>query len=201
MRRIKIWNDSPSESQVREAADVIEKGGILIIPTDTMYALACDALNSKAIDRLCKAKGINPEKQPLSIICSDISMASEYARIQDDTFTLMRGNLPGPFTFLLKATSSLPKAFKGRKTVGIRVPDNNFTRRLADYLGHPLLSTSIPYANDSDYAINPDLIAEYNETRADLMVEAEEGSTEVSAIIDCTGEEPVVVREGIRQLH
>ncbi len=195
MRRIKIWNDKPSRKQLQEVAQVIDNGGVILMPTDTMYAIACDALSPKAIDRLCKAKGIDPSKQPLSIICSDISMAAEYAKIQNESFQLMKENVPGPFTFLLPAASSLPKAFKGRKVVGIRIPDNNFARQLAEYTGHPILSTSIKY-DDPDYAVSPDLIEESYDGQLDLMVEGEEGTTEVSTIVDCLASPPEIIRQG-----
>ncbi len=195
MRRIKIWNDKPSRKQLQEVAQVIDNGGVILMPTDTMYAIACDALSPKAIDRLCKAKGIDPSKQPLSIICSDISMAAEYAKIQNESFQLMKENVPGPFTFLLPAASSLPKAFKGRKVGGIRIPDNNFARQLAEYTGHAILSTSIKYV-DPYYAVRPDLIDESYDGQLALMVEGEEGTTEVSTIVYCLASPPEIIRQG-----
>ena len=123
MRTIKIWN-KPSDSQLKEIADAIRGGEIAIIPTDTSYGIAGDALNVKSVEKICKLKRINPEKSNLSVICADISMAAEYSRIDDSTFRLIKDNTPGAFTFLLRAASKLPKAFKNRKTVGIRIPDN-----------------------------------------------------------------------------
>lgn len=195
MKIIKIWNDDPSDRQLQETARDLEMGMTIIMPTDTLYALACDALNTKGIDKICKLKGINPEKTNLSIICSDISMASEYARFPDYGFKLMKELCPGPFTFLFQSASSLPKAFKGRKVVGVRIPDCNFDRRLAETLGHPLLSTSINYA-DNDYCINPELIEEAYHDRLDIMVDGGDGGTEPSTIIDCTGSYPEIVRQG-----
>lgn len=195
MKRIKIWNDKPSDRQIQEVCKEVEQGKILIMPTDTIYALACDALNSKAIDKICHIKGINPDKTNLSIICSDISQASEYARFSDYGFKLMKQLCPGPFTFLFKAVSKLPKEFKGRKIVGIRIPDNNFDVKLAEALGHPLLTTSVKI-EDEDYAINPDLIAEAYEGKVDIMIEEEDGLLDPSTVIDCTGDEPVIVRQG-----
>ncbi|MDE5807370.1 MAG: threonylcarbamoyl-AMP synthase [Muribaculaceae bacterium] len=195
MKTIKIWSDSPSDRQLNEISEALAAGETMIFPTDTLYAIGCDALNVKAIEKICRLKGINPEKSNLSIICKDISMASEYCRIDDAGFRLLRDYTPGPFTFLFKASSSLPKAFKGRKVVGIRIPDNNTDREIASYLGHPVLTTSIEY-EDSDYGINPDLIAEGYEGKVDFIIEGEEGDLEPSTIIDCTGKEPVIVRQG-----
>lgn len=195
MKIIKIWNDEPSARQLDEICAFLEAGEIMIMPTDTIYAIACDALNPKAIERICRLKGINPEKTNLSIICSDISMAAEYARFDNKDFRMLRDYTPGPFTFLFKSAPTLPKAFKGRKVVGIRIPDLGLCREIVKRLGHPLLTTSIEY-EDTDYAINPGLIAETYDNSVDLLIEGEEGGTEPSTIIDCTGPEPLVVREG-----
>lgn len=195
MKIIKIWNDEPSSRQLDEICAFLEAGEIMIFPTDTIYAIACDALNPKAIERLCRLKGINPEKTNLSIMCADISMASEYARFDNKYFRLLRDYTPGPFTFLFRSAPTLPKVFKGRKVVGIRIPDLGLCREIVKRLGHPLLTTSIEY-QDNDYAINPGLIAEAYDNSVDLLIEGEEGDTMASTIVDCTGEEPLVVREG-----
>lgn len=200
MKTMKIWNEEASERQLSEICRDLEAGSIMIMPTDTIYAIACDALSPKAIERICRLKGINPEKTNLSIICSDISMAAEYARFDNYAFRLLRDNTPGPFTFLFKSASSLPKAFKGRKIVGVRIPDNKLCRDIAARLGHPLLTTSIEFA-DRDYALNPDLIAEAYNDRVDFFLEGEEGDTIPSTIIDCTGSEAIVVREGKGELE
>ncbi|MDE7412535.1 MAG: threonylcarbamoyl-AMP synthase [Muribaculaceae bacterium] len=195
MKTIKIWNDSPSDRQLQEIASELESGRIMLFPTDTLYAIGCDALNTKAIDRICRLKGINPEKSNLSIICSDISMAAEYCRIENFGFRLLRDYTPGPFTFLFRASSTLPKAFKGRKVVGIRIPACETDRAIVKELGHPVLTTSIEY-DDEDYAINPGLIAEAYSDKVDLIIEGEDGDTEPSTIVDCTGSEPEIVRQG-----
>lgn len=195
IKTIKIWNDKPSEKQLNEAADLILSGSVAIIPTDTLYALSCDALNAKAIDKICKLKGINTDKSNLSIICSDISMVAEYAKFSEAGFRLMKSLTPGPYTFLFKSASTLPRAFKGRKVVGIRIPDNNLDRQLVEKIGHPLLTTSIHFKDD-DYAINPDLIAEEYNDKVDFMIEDGDGECIPSTIIDCTGDEPVIIREG-----
>lgn len=195
MRNIKIWNDNPSEKQIREIVEVLKEGEIVILPTDSIYAICCNALDSKAISRLCQIKNINPDKTNLSILCSDISMAAEYARIENNAFRLVKENTPGPITFLFKALSSLPRAFKGRKIVGIRIPDCRVTREVVSALGNPVLSTTIEF-DDTDYVINPELIAESYEHTVDMMVTGEEGDTIPSTIIDCTGKEPEIIREG-----
>lgn len=195
MNTIKIWNDSPSDRQVADIAQFIKNGMLVVMPTDTMYAIMADALNPKAVERVCKLKRINPDKTNLSIICHDISMAAEYARIDNKGFKLLKENTPGPVTFLFKSASTLPKAFKGRKTVGIRIPDNLTCREVAKYLGTPLITTTIEY-EDLDHAVNPELIADTYYNLVDLMVEGEEGSTELSTIIDCTDNYPQIVREG-----
>ncbi len=199
MRTIKIWSDDPSERQLDDICSAIESGDLVIIPTDTLYAIVCDALNVKAIDRLCRLKGINPEKTNLSVICSDIAMASEYARFDNKDFQMLKRNTPGAFTFLMRASSSLPKAFKGRKTVGIRIPDSEVARKIAERLGHPLLTTSVDFHTD-DYAISPSLIAENYEGKVDLMVEGEDGATQPSTIVDCTADPAEIIREGKGQL-
>ena len=192
---MRIWNDEASERQLSEICRDLEAGQTMILPTDTLYAIACDALNAKAIDKICRLKGINPEKTNLSIICSDISMAAEYARFDNYAFRLLRDNTPGPFTFLFKSASTLPKAFKGRKVVGVRIPDSKICRDIVERLGHPILSTSIEYS-DSDYAINPELIAEAYHDKVDFFIEGADGDMEPSTIVDCTGSEPVITREG-----
>lgn len=195
METIKIYNDNIAENQVEQVVEILKNGGLVIIPTDTLYAIACDALNPKAIERVCRLKGINPEKTNLSVLCDDISMVSDYAKFDNYAFRLMKENTPGPFTFLFRAASSLPRAFKGRKIVGIRIPDNDVVNNIVKGLGNPLLSTSIAY-QDADYGINPDLIEEEYEDKVDLIVKSDEGKLQPSAIIDCTGSEPEIIREG-----
>lgn len=199
MKIIKIWNDSPSDRQLSEICRDLEMGATMIMPTDTLYGICCDALNVKAIDKICRLKGLNPEKTNLSIICSDISMAAEYSRIENSGFQLLKENTPGPFTFLFKSASTLPKAFKGRKTVGIRIPDNNTARLIAERLGRPLLTTSIEF-EDEDYAVNPELISEAYHDKVEIFIEGENGDTVPSTIIDCTGSSPEIIREGKGEL-
>lgn len=195
MKTIKICNDCPSERQLAEICRDLENGSVMILPTDSIYAIVCDALNPKTIERVCRLKGINPEKSNLSILCSSISMASEYAKIENKAFGILRNHTPGPFTVLMRASSSLPKAFKNRKTVGVRIPDNNIALRVVERLGHPLLSTSVEF-DDEDYAVSPGLIGENYSNSVDVMIEGAEGDTVPSTVIDCTGDDPLIVRQG-----
>lgn len=199
MNTIKIWNARASERQLHDISQRLKEGELAVIPTDTMYAVVGDALNMRAVDRLCRIKGINPDKTNLSIICSDISMASEYSRIDNSGFRLMKQHCPGPFTFLFKAASTLPRAFKGRKVVGVRIPDHEFARQLAETLGNPIITTSIEY-EDEDHAVSPGLIAETYENKVEMMVEGDDGTTDVSTIVDCTGDQPEIIRQGVGEL-
>lgn len=199
MRQIKIWNRTPSDRQLDDICKYLSDGEVIIWPTDTLYAFACDALNPKAIEKLCQLKGINPEKTNLSIVCHDISQAAEYARIENTGFQILKANTPGPFTFLLKASSKLPKAFKGRKIVGIRIPDNEISLQIVERLGNPVMTSSINF-KDEDYAVNPDLIMEEYDGRVPMMVVDEEGGTVPSTIVDLTQEDPGVLREGLGEL-
>lgn len=195
MKLLKIILSNPNERFIDMAVDALADGEIIIYPTDSLYALGCDALNNNAIEKICKIKGIRSDKTNLSIICNSISQAAEYARISNDIFSLMKNNLPGPFTFILPALSKLPKAFKKRRTVGIRIPDNNVAQKLVEKLGHPIMTTSIQF-EDEDYGCEPELIAEQYENAADLLLDAGRGSTIPSTIIDCTSDAPEIVREG-----
>ncbi len=193
---MKIWGDEPSDRQLDEITRDLRAGQIMIWPTDTIYGIACDALNPKAIERICRIKGLNPEKNNLSIVCADISQAAEYARFDNRVYQMLRSNTPGPFTFLCRSISTLPRAFRGRKTVGIRIPACNTCTAIARRLGNPVLTTSIEF-EDEDYAIQPSLIAEAYCDRVDMFLEGENGGTEPSTTIDCTGDELEIVRQGI----
>ncbi len=195
MKTIKIWDNGLSVNVIDEIADKISDGAVMVWPTDTLYGMACDALNTKAIDKVCKLKGLNPDKNTLSIICSDISQASEYARIDNEAFKLIKRLTPGPYTFILRAAPRLPKAFKGRKTVGVRIPDYEPIRAIAEALSNPLLNTSIDF-DDMDHAISPGLIAEAYEASIDLMLEGPDGKIEPSTVIDCTTPDFTILREG-----
>lgn len=202
MKRLRIYETNPSESEIAKAVAVLRDGGIVIYPTDTIYALGCDALNVRAVERICQIKGINPQKVNLSIICRDLSWVSEYAKMSNSYFKLLKRNLPGPFTFILPTSASLPKIYKNRKTVGIRIPDNPITLALAEALGNPLLTTSVAIDEEEpEYGTDPELIAERYESVADLIIDGGEGGTIPSTTVDCTGDEPVVLREGKGELE
>lgn len=200
MKILKLQERNPNERYIAMAADALRNGDIIIYPTDTLYAVGCDALNNSAILKVCKRKNINPEKTHLSIVCDSISMASEYARFNDQQFKMLRRNLPGPFTFVFPSSLSLPKVFKGRKTVGIRIPDNQIAISLVSELGRPILSTTIEYA-DEDYAVNPDLIAETYAETAIYLLDGGEGGIVPSTVVDCTDDIPKILREGKGELQ
>ena len=195
MKIVKIWGDELSNRQIQETIRDLQEGKTLIAPTDTLYAIMCDALSPKAVEAVCRLKSINPDKTNLSIICSDISMAARYANFNNNTFKLLKGLTPGPYTFLCKATHSLPAAFKKRKIVGIRIPAFTADRQLAEALGHPLLTTSIKYEDD-DYGIIPELIEEKYNNKVDIMIQGPNGELIASTILDCIGTDIKVVREG-----
>lgn len=196
MKHLKFFGDSINTRYIDDAVRILREGGVVIYPTDTMYALGCDALNNKAIERLCRLKGINPDKQLLSIVCASLSQAAEYAKIDNRAFRLIKEYLPGPFTFILPAANSLPKVFKGRKSVGIRIPDNEIARALAEALGNPVLSTSVAIESDEE-PVSPDSLALTYQHDADLLIDAGEGRSDVSTIIDCLDSSaPGIVRQG-----
>ncbi|MBQ2978499.1 MAG: threonylcarbamoyl-AMP synthase [Bacteroidaceae bacterium] len=197
MQFVKLYPDNPNKRTIQQIVEVLRDGGIIIYPTDTLYAIGCDALNVRAVERICRIKGIDPAKASLSIVCNDIGNVAHYARIDNTTHRIMRKNLPGAFTFILPASSSLPKIYKQRKSVGIRIPDNNIARAIVEELGNPLLSTSVATNHDEpEYTTNPELIAEIYGTMVDYVIDGGEGDIKGSTIIDCTGNEPEIVRQG-----
>lgn len=198
---MKLYNTNPSIREIEKVVSVLREGGTIIYPTDTLYAIGCDALNVRAVEKICELKGINPQKSNLSIICNDLSVMSEYAKVNTPTFKLMKRNLPGPFTFILTTTSSLPKIYKKKKTVGIRVPDNNIIREIVAQLGNPVLSTSIKDENDEvEYTTNPELIHEKWQDFADIVIDGGIGGITPSTVVDCTSGEPVIIRQGKGEL-
>jgi tRNA threonylcarbamoyl adenosine modification protein (Sua5/YciO/YrdC/YwlC family) len=198
---IKLYNENPNQREIDKIVSALHDGGIVIYPTDTLYAIGCDALNVRAVEKICNLKGINPEKSNLSIICNDLSIMSEYAKVDTPTFKLMKRNLPGPFTFILTTTSSLPKIYKKKKTVGIRVPDNDIIREIVARLGNPVLSTSVKDENDEiEYTTNPELIHEKWQDFAEIVIDGGIGGIEPSTVVDCTSGEPVIIRQGKGEL-
>ena len=198
---VKIYPETPNPKEIDKVVSVLQDGGLIIYPTDTVYAMGCDALNVRAVEQICKIKGINPEKNNLSVICYDLSNISEYAKVDNSTFKIMKKNLPGPFTFILNTTSGLPKIYKNRKTVGIRVPDNNIIRELVHVLGNPILTTSIKDDDEViEYSTDPELINEKYQNMIDIIIDGGYGGIEASTIVDCTGEEPEIIRQGKGEL-
>ena len=199
---LKIYEDKPNEAAIKKVVDVLRNGGLVIYPTDTVYGLGCDITNTKALERIAKIKGIKLEKANFSFICSDLSNLSDYVKQLDTaTFKILKRALPGPYTFILPGNSSLPKEFKKKTTVGIRVPDNNIVIDIVRMLGNPIVSTSI-YDDDAvlEYSTDPELIFEKWQNLVDVVIDGGYGDNLASTIIDLTGHEPVVVREGKGEL-
>ena len=195
---IKIYEDKPSEAAIKKVVDVLKSGGLVIYPTDTVYGLGCDITNNKALERIAKIKGIKLEKANFSFVCSDLSNLSDYVKqIDTSTFKILKRALPGPYTFILPGNNDLPSAFSKKKTVGIRVPDNTIALDIVRMLGNPIVSTSI---HDDDevleYSTDPELIFEKWQYLVDLVIDGGYGDNVGSTIIDLSGYEPVVIREG-----
>lgn len=195
---VKIYNDNPNESAIKKVVEVLRNGGVIIYPTDTVYGLGCDITNTKALERVAKLKGIKLEKANLSFICFDLSHISDYVKqIDTATFKLLKRTLPGPYTFILPGNNDLPKVFKNKKTVGIRVPDNNIIRALVNELGNPIISTSIHDEDEVlEYSTDPELIFEKWQHHVDLIIDGGYGANIPSTVIDLSGNEPVIIREG-----
>ncbi|HDR52006.1 MAG TPA: threonylcarbamoyl-AMP synthase [Mariniphaga anaerophila] len=196
---LRLYNENPNPRDVRKVVDVLRDGGIIIYPTDTVYGLGCDITNLKAVEKVARFKGIKIEKSNFSFICSDLSHISDYTKpISNTVFKLMKKNLPGPFTFILEANNNVPRYFKGKKkTVGIRVPDNNIIREIVSELGNPILSTSIRDDDEIlEYTTDPELIYEKYQEIADLVIDGGPGELIPSTVIDCTSDDLHIVREG-----
>jgi tRNA threonylcarbamoyl adenosine modification protein (Sua5/YciO/YrdC/YwlC family) len=201
---IRIYNDNPNHKKIRQIADILAAGGIIIYPTDTVYAMGCSLDARKAIDKIARFKGFNPDNPDMSVIFHDMSQLSEYTVIHDNTtFKLLKRNLPGPFTFIVKANSQLPKLFMGKKkTVGIRIPDNNIILEIVRELGKPVITTSIHDPDELvEYTTDPELIFEKYQDFVDAVIDGGYGNNEASTIVDCTGDEPLIVREGLGVLE
>ncbi|MBK7506273.1 MAG: threonylcarbamoyl-AMP synthase [Bacteroidetes bacterium] len=196
---IEIHPKNPDERKIKQVVDCLKNGGLIIYPTDTVYGLGCDIYNTKAIEKLARLKGIKPEKANFSFICNDLSHISEYTiGLETTVFKLMKRTLPGPFTYILKANNSIPKLFKNnKKTVGVRIPDNQIARTIVKELGNPIVSTSI-HNGDAiiDYLNDPYEIHEQFEKLVDIVIDGGMGDIEPSTIVDCTGDEPTIIRQG-----
>ena len=195
---IRIYEDKPSEASIKKVVEVLRNGGLIIYPTDTVYGLGCDITNSRALERIAKIKGIKLEKANFSFICNDLSHISDYVKqIDTATFKILKRALPGPYTFILPGNNDLPKEFRKKKTVGIRVPDNNIVIQIVKQLGNPIVSTSIHDEDEVlEYSTDPELIFEKWQNRVDMVIDGGYGDNVASTVIDLSGYEPEVIREG-----
>lgn len=196
--------DKPQSKEIDRIVECLKNGGIIIYPTDTVYALGCDITKTKAIERICKLKNIKPEKSKFSFVCSDLSHLSEYTKpIPNHIFRIMKKALPGPYAFILEASNTVPKIIKQeRKTVGIRVPDNTICREIVNALGNPIISTSLHDGDDDilEYFSDPEIIHQQYEDKVDLVVDGGHGNIYASTVLDCSSGEIIVVREGLGSL-
>lgn len=197
---IKIYPENPDERRIQQVIDVLKKGGVIVYPTDSVYSMGCDMTNKRAVEKMAQLKGVKLEEANFSLICYDLSNISEYTvQFGTDIYKMMKRALPGPYTFILNANKNIPKLFQSKKqTIGIRVPDNNIARTIVNQLGNPMLSTSV---HDDDeileYTTDPELIHERYDGQVDLVIDGGYGNNEASTVIDCTGETPEIVRQGI----
>lgn len=197
---IKIYPENPNHRLISKIIEVLQKGGIIIYPTDSVYGMGCDIHNRKAVERIAKIKGIKADKANFSIICHSLSQLSDYTRpISNNVFKLMKKNLPGPFTFILKANNKVPDLFQtNKKTVGIRIPNNSIVLEIVKEFGSPLLTTSVHDEDEIiEYTTDPELIHENFNEIVDLVIDGGYGQNVASTIVDCTGDEPEIVRQGI----
>jgi len=196
---IKIYPENPNEKAIEQVLEVLKKGGLIIYPTDTVYGLGCDITNPKAIEKIARIRGIKPEKANFSFVCHDLSHISDYIKpIDNTTFRVLKKALPGPFTFIFNANNNVPKLLSSnKKTVGIRVPDNNIARCIVKELGNPIISASIKDDDELiEYSTDPELIHEKYEDLVDLVIDGGFGDNEASTVIDCTNGEFEIIREG-----
>ena len=195
---LKIYPDNPQENYMNEVIKTLQDGGLIIYPSDTVYALGCDIYNVKAMEKLARLKNTTLDKAQFSIICNNLSHLSEFTRpIETSTFRLLKSKIPGPFTFILEANKNLPLAYKGKKTVGIRVPDHPIPQLIVEKLGHPSASTSIKDDDEViEYSTDPELIAEKYDHLVDIVIDSGYGDNVASTIVDLTSGEPEILREG-----
>jgi len=197
---LKIYPENPNQDRIRKVVNVLEEGGIIIYPTDTVYAMGCDIKANKSIEKIARLKGMNPDNPDMSLIFHDMSQLSEYTVIRDNSlFKLLKRNLPGPFTFIIQANNQIPKLFKNKKkTVGIRIPDNNIVMELVRELGRPIITTSIHDPDEViEYTTDPELIYEKYRDFAEIVINGGYGRNEASTIVDCTSDEPEIIRQGL----
>ncbi len=195
---IRIYEENPNPKEIQRVVQILRKGGLVIYPTDTVYGLGCDITNTRALEKIARIKGIKLAKANWSFICADLSNLSDYVRqIDTSTFKILKRALPGPYTFILPGNNNLPKEFKKKKTVGIRVPDNNIAKALVEELGNPIVSTSIRDDDDIlEYTTDPELILEKWDNLVDVVIDGGYGGNVASTIIDISSGEPELIREG-----
>ncbi|MBW3524437.1 MULTISPECIES: L-threonylcarbamoyladenylate synthase [unclassified Chryseobacterium] len=195
---LKIYPDNPQENLINEVIKTLNNGGLIIYPSDTIYALGCNIFDIKAMEKLAQIKKQKLEKSKFSIICNDLSHLSDFTRpIDTSVFRFLKSHLPGPFTFILEANKSLPLAYKGHKTIGIRVPDHSIPQLIVEKLGHPIASTSIRDDDEIlEYSTDPELIAEKYDHLVDIVIDSGYGDNIASTIVDLTSGEPEVIRQG-----
>lgn len=195
---IKIYKENPNTTEINKVVEILQKGGLIIYPTDTVYGLGCDITNIKAVEKIARIKKIKVEKANFSFICNDLSHLSDYVKqIDTPTYKLLKRALPGPYTFILPGSKSLPNVFKKKKTVGIRIPDNSIARAIVKQLGNPIISTSIHDDDDVlEYTTDPELIFEKWQHLVDGVIDGGFGDNHASTIIDLTKTEPTIIREG-----
>jgi len=201
---LRIYPENPNPKQIRQVVDMLELGGIIIYPTDTVYAMGCDIKATKSIERIARLKGLNPHNPDLSLIFHDMSQLSEYTVIRDNNiFKLLKRNLPGPFTFIVQANNQIPRMFKNRKkTVGIRIPGSSIVLELVRELGRPIITTSIHDPDEIiEYTTDPELIHEKYHDFADIVIDGGYGKNEASTIVDCTGDKTEILRQGLGVLE
>ena len=195
---LRIYEENPNPKEIEKVVSVLKRGGLIIYPTDTVYGLGCDITNLKALEKVDKIKGVKLEKSNFSFVCHDLSNLSDYVKqIDTTTFKILKRALPGPYTFILPGAKSLPNPFKRRKTVGIRIPNNNIALEIVKKLGNPIISTSIHDEDEViEYTTDPELILEKWGNLVDLVIDGGYGDNEASTIIDLSESEPIIVREG-----
>ena len=201
---IEINESNIDDRLIDDVVNTLKKGNLIVFPTDTVYAVGCDLYNKKALEKLAKFKGLRLKKANFSLICSDLSHLSDYVKhIDRPTYKLLNRSLPGPFTFILQATNEIPRLFgTNKKEVGIRVPDNAITKRIVEALGNPIASTSLHKDEDEiqEYFIDPYRIYEVHDGNIDLVIDGGDGHLDTSTIVDCTGGEPEIIRQGLGEL-
>jgi len=201
---IRIHPDNPNSRHIKQVVDMLKNGAVIIYPTDTVYGLGCDIFNAKAVQRVAQIKGIKLEKSNFSFICPDLSNLSHFTKpISNATYKVMKRNLPGPFTFILSASNEVPKLFKSKKkTVGIRIPDNNICREIVNLLGNPIMTTSIKDDDEViEYSTDPELIHEKYDKLVDAVIDGGYGNIEASTVIDATCDDFEIIRQGIGELE